>query len=235
MNFEDFINDKNIEMNHVELCNLINKLRKDEGNRKELRQRDLITKIRKELETLKSLDLEGVRNFSQSYFEDSQGKKHETYIMNKDGILLIASKESTYVRAKIIEYINTLETYIEETGQSEEFKYYRRTGKIIRRGLTDTIKNVYGNTDKFIYAKYTNLVYNIVFDKSASEIRLGKGLKKNQALRDNFTSEELDKILEVENKLKSLIETYDMEGVCLDLIYERAKGTILRVYHKIAI
>ena len=147
----------------------------------------------------------------------------------------MSTKESSYVRAKVIDYIRTLETYIEESGQSEEFKYYRKTGKIIRRGLTDTIKNVYGNTDKLIYAKYTNLVYNIVFNKSASEIRLGKGLKKNQALRDNFTSEELDKILEVENKLKSLIETYDMEGICLDLIYERAKGTILRVYHKIAI
>ena len=54
-------------------------------------------------------------------------------------------------------------------------------------------------------------------------------------LRDNFTSDELDEILEVENKLKSLIETYNMEEVRLDMIFDRAKITILRVYHRIAI
>lgn len=232
MSFENFINNKHIEMNHVELCDLINQWRKEEGNKKELRRRDLITKIRKEVNSLESLGLEGVRNFSHSHYKDSQGKQHETFIMNRNGILQIASSESIYVRAKILEYINTLETYIEESGQSEEFKYYRRTGKIIRRNLTDTIQKVYGKTDKLIYAKYTNLTYNIIFDKSANEIRLEKGLKKSQKLRDNFTSDELDKILEVENKLKSLIETYEMEGVMLDLIFDRAKSIIQRVYHK---
>lgn len=101
-------------MNHVELCELINRLRVEEGNRKELAQRDFIKKIRKEVETLKTLGLEGVRNFSHSQFEDSQGKKHETFLMNRDGILQIASSESVYVRAKIIEYINALENKLKE-------------------------------------------------------------------------------------------------------------------------
>jgi len=74
-----------------------------------------------------------------------------------------------------------------------------------------------------------------VFNKSANELKLEKGLKKSQKLRDNFTSDELDEILEVENKLKSLIETYNMEEVRLDMIFDRAKITILRVYHRIAI
>ena len=45
---EIFMNElatKGIIMNHVELCKLINKLREEEGNRKEIRQRDLMTKI----------------------------------------------------------------------------------------------------------------------------------------------------------------------------------------------
>lgn len=234
MNFEDFINDKNIEMKSNELNELLNNWRVEEG-KKSKEHKEFMRDIRKEMKLLKSLGFEVSGNFPPTTYIDKQGKERDCYLLNKEGILQMSTKESSYVRAKVIDYIRTLETYIEESGQSEEFKYYRKTGKIIRRGLTDTIKNVYGNTDKLIYAKYTNLVYNIVFDKSASEIRLGKGLKKNQALRDNFASEELDEILEVENKLKSLIETYDMEGVCLDLIYERAKSTILRVYHKIAI
>lgn len=103
-----------IKMNHVELCELINKLRAEEGNRKELAQRDFIKKIRKELETMKSLGLEGVRNFSHSYFTDSQGKKHSTYLMNRDAILQMAASESVYVRAKVIEYINALENKLKE-------------------------------------------------------------------------------------------------------------------------
>ena len=101
-------------MNHVALCELINKLRAEEGNRKELAQRDFIKKIRKELETMESLNLEGVRNFSHSYFTDSQGKKHPTFLMNRDGILQIAASESVYVRAKIIEYINALENKLKQ-------------------------------------------------------------------------------------------------------------------------
>lgn len=234
MNFEDFINDKNIEMKSVDLIDKINQWRLEEG--KTIKEhKTFMRDIRNELKVLESLGLRDKYKFVPIEYKDERERMKPCYLMNREDILHMCGKESTYVRAKIIEYINTLESYIEESGQSEEFKYYRRTGKIIRRGLTDSIKNVYGNGDKFIYAKYTNLVYNIVFDKSASEIRLEKGLKKNQALRDNFTSEELDEILEVENKLKSLIEVYEMEGVSLDLIYERAKSTILRVYHKVAI
>lgn len=234
MNFEDFIKDKHIEMKSNELNDLLNGWRAEEGKGK-VRHNNFKSKIETELKTLQSLNHKGVLNFKQSSYLDSQGKSQPCYLLNRDAILLIASKESTYVRAKLIDYIHTLESYIEESGQSEEFKYYRKTGKIIRRGLTDEIQRVYGDSDKFIYAKYTNLVYSIVFNKSASEIRLEKGLKKNQALRDNFTSEELDEILEVENKLKSLIDTYEMEGVMLELIFDRAKATISRVYHRIAI
>ena len=111
---------KGISMNHVELCELINKLRAEEGNRKEMRQRDLMTKIRKEIDTMKSLGLKGVRNFSQSEFEDSQGKKHPTFNMNRDGVLQMAASESTYVRAKLIEYINVLENKLKEQDQKKD-------------------------------------------------------------------------------------------------------------------
>lgn len=101
-------------MNHVELCELINKLRAEEGNRKKLRSCDLMTKIRKEVETLKSLGLSTERNFSFSEYKDKSGKTNPTFLMNRDAILQIAASESVYVRAKIIEYINALENKIVE-------------------------------------------------------------------------------------------------------------------------
>ena len=101
-------------MNHVELCELINKLRAEEGNRKELNKFDLLKKIRKEVETMKKLGLSTDRKFSVSEYKDKSGKTNPTFLMNRDGILQIASSESVYVRAKIIEYINALETKIVE-------------------------------------------------------------------------------------------------------------------------
>ena len=109
------ITSKGIKMNHAELCELINKLRVEEGNRKKLRTPDLMTKIRKEVEVLESLGLVGERNISSATYLDKQGKERPTYEMNRDGILQIASSESTYVRAKIIEYINALEEKISNT------------------------------------------------------------------------------------------------------------------------
>ena len=101
-------------MNHVELCELINKLRAEEGNRKELRSHTLIEKIRKEVETMKKLGLSTEQNFLFSEYKDKSGKTNPTYLMNRDGILQIAASESVYVRAKIIEYMNALETKIVE-------------------------------------------------------------------------------------------------------------------------
>lgn len=232
--FEQFINNKEIEMKSNELNDLLNGWRVNENKRPKA-HKEFMRDIRKEMKALESVGIEVGGFFPPTKYKDEQGKDRDCYLLNKTSILQMATKESAYVRAKVIEYINILETYIEESGQSEEFKYYRQTGKIIRRGLTDTIQKVYGNSDKFIYAKYTNLVYNVVFNKTANELKLEKGLKKSQKLRDNFTSDELDEILEVENKLKSLIETYEMEDVRLDMIFDRAKSTILRVYHIMAI
>lgn len=232
--FEQFINNKEIEMKSNKFCDIINEWRAKEGKSTKV-HKTFMRDIRKELKTLESLGLRDQYKFVPVEYKDTKGELRPCYLMSREDLLYMGGRESAYVRAKVIEYINILETYIEESGQSEEFKYYRKTGKVIRRNLTDTIQKVYGDSDKFIYAKYTNLVYNVVFNKSANELKLEKGLKKSQKLRDNFTSDELDKILEVENKLKSLIETYDMEEVRLDMIFDRAKSTILRVYHRIAI
>ena len=63
---------------------------------------------------MKSLGLSTEQNFLFSEYKDKSGKKNKTYLMNRDGILQIAASESVYVRAKIIEYINALETKIVE-------------------------------------------------------------------------------------------------------------------------
>lgn len=102
-------------MNHVELCELINKLRVEEGGKKVLRRDHFLDKIRKEVGVMKQLNLENsLPNFWGSTYTNDRGKEYPTYLMNRDGILQMASSESVYVRAKIIEYINALENKIKE-------------------------------------------------------------------------------------------------------------------------
>nr|DAJ41291.1 MAG TPA: antirepressor protein [Caudoviricetes sp.] len=106
---------KECKMNHVELCGKINELRKMEGNRKTIERADLLKKIIKEINVMKELKLENsLGNFSESTYTNSRGKKYPTYIMNRDAILQMCASESVYVRAKMIEYINTLEEQVSE-------------------------------------------------------------------------------------------------------------------------
>lgn len=103
-----------IRMNHVELCELINKLRVEEGGKKVLDKSDFLKKIKKEVNTMKTLGLNTDGNFSLSEYRDKSRKRNTTFLMNRNAILQMASSESVYVRVKIIEYINALENKIKE-------------------------------------------------------------------------------------------------------------------------
>lgn len=100
----------------VELVEIINTFRQiEKGDEyKELQHRDFTRKTKKELDTLKTLGLEGVRNISQSSYIDSQGKKQPCYSLNRDGMLQMLNSESPLVRYKTIEYINKLENQLKE-------------------------------------------------------------------------------------------------------------------------
>lgn len=101
----------------TELVDIINEFRKVEGNETVLQHKDFMTKVRKELETLKNLKLEGERNFSLAKYEDAQGKLRPCFILNRDGMLQILNSESAFVRYKTIEYINKLEQKVKQSKQ----------------------------------------------------------------------------------------------------------------------
>ena len=120
---EIFMNElvtKGISMNHVELCELINKLREEEGSRKQLDKSDLLKKIKKEVKAMKTMGIFNEGNFSLVEYKDKKGEMRPTYLMNRDGILQMAASESVYVRAKIIEYINALENKLKEQDQKKD-------------------------------------------------------------------------------------------------------------------
>ncbi|WP_302674186.1 Rha family transcriptional regulator, partial [uncultured Clostridium sp.] len=106
-----------LKIKSTELVDIINDFRKVEAeaigrNYTELRHNDFMTKIRKELDVLKSLGIGGERNFSQSTYVNSQNKIQPCFELNRDGMLQMLNSESALVRYKTIEYINKLEEQV---------------------------------------------------------------------------------------------------------------------------
>ena len=99
-------------INSVELCELINQLRKEEKgeNAKVLLHKSLMEKIRKELETMENLGLGGEQNILPSSYINSKNKEQPCFYLNASGMRQILNSESVYVRCKTEEYITKLET-----------------------------------------------------------------------------------------------------------------------------
>lgn len=103
-----------LRITSLELVDIINQFRKVESETigkqyKELKHKDFMKKIRKELEVLKTLGLEDKGNFSPGSYIDKQNQERPCYELNRDGMLQMLNSESTLVRYQTIEYINKLE------------------------------------------------------------------------------------------------------------------------------
>lgn len=108
-------NEKEVRINSVELVDIINQFRQLESelirDKKyiELKHKDIMKKIRKEVEVLQSLGLDNGRKISPVEYVDAKGEKRPCYSLNRDGMLQMLNSESVLVRHKTIEYINKLE------------------------------------------------------------------------------------------------------------------------------
>ena len=119
-------NEKELRITSVELVDIINQFREEEFellkekglNKKnkyaELRHDSFMTKIRKELEVLETLGLEGHQNILESSYINKQNKEQPCFSLNRDGMLQMLNSESAIVRAKTIQHINELEQRVEQ-------------------------------------------------------------------------------------------------------------------------
>lgn len=102
-----------VRITSIELVEMINTFRKEEGNDTEKRHSDLMTSIATEI---KALDQAGIpqRNFSFGSYKDKQNQQRPCYSMNKAGVLQMLNKESAVVRFKTTHYIETLEEKLKQ-------------------------------------------------------------------------------------------------------------------------
>ena len=121
---------KELRITSVELVDIINQFREEEfeilkekglskkANYTELQHKSFMTKINKELETLKTLGLSNEQNILLVEYTDKKGEQRPCYSLNRDGMLQMLNSESAIVRAKTIEYINELEQKLIDANNS---------------------------------------------------------------------------------------------------------------------
>ena len=128
-NEENFITERGTILS-TNLVTIINEFRKVESEANEekrfieLKHKDFMKKIRKEDETLKTLGLDGGRNFSPTSYKDIQGKIQPCYELNRDGMIIMLNSESAIVRYYTMEYIKKLEEKLKQV--TKEVKHYEK-------------------------------------------------------------------------------------------------------------
>lgn len=127
-------------------------------------------------------------------------------LLNRRGLLRLGMLLTESEVAKSIRnYLLNVEEI--STKRQRDWAVEREISKRNRRMLTDAIKEFCeGLMNGHEYSTYTNLVYNIVFDCKANDLRELYDLDKKDHIRDTLPSEDLKKVVEVERVISTLLK-----------------------------
>ena len=143
-----------------------------------------------------------IPNFGEMFFEttmpDSYGRSQKAFLMNRDGFTLLVmgytGEKAMKFKIAYIKQFNAMEQAL--IGKMKE----REKGIAVRQALTKAIQQSNENERMHgrAYSTYTDVVYKVVFGKSAKQLREEYGITKKDNLRDCFSAEELSKVQSVE-------------------------------------
>lgn len=145
-------------------------------------------------------------NFGFSSYKSQQNKEMPMYYITRDGFTLLVMG---YNGEKAMKF---KENYIKQFNHMEKLlkdKFVeRQKGITIRHIVTDMIKQSQENERMHghAYSIYTDMIYKVLFGKTAKQFREELGIGKTDSLRDYFTSEELKAIQSKEMLVSSLID-----------------------------
>ena len=121
--------------------------------------------------------------------------------MLRIGMLLTTSDVAKKVRS----YLLNLDEIA--TKEQREWAIQREVGKVDRKRMCTAISNYVPNSKNkiFAYPNYTNMIYKILFGKTAKELKQEKNISTNELLRDSFNKDELKLIDEFETIVTALL------------------------------
>ena len=143
-----------------------------------------------------------IPNFGEMFFEttmpDSYGRSQKAFLMNRDGFTLLVmgytGEKAMKFKIAYIKQFNAMEQAL--IGKMKE----REKGIAVRQALTKAIQQSNENERMHghAYSTYTDIVYKVVFGKTAKQLREEYGITKKDNLRDYFNADEISKVQSVE-------------------------------------
>ena len=146
------------------------------------------------------------RNFALQNYIDVHNHRQPFYFMTRDGFAILARGYNGEKAMKFkLEYINRFNE-MEKLLQAKFIE--REKGIAVRNSLTKALQMSKENERMHghAYPTYTNLIYKVLFGKSAKELRADFDIASTDNLRDHFSPEELSKIESAERLVSGLID-----------------------------
>ena len=146
-----------------------------------------------------------VPNFGEMFFnheeKDFYGRKQRVYLMNRDGLSLVAmgfnGPKAIKFKLDFIAAFNQLEDMLKRIREERTNTLIEREkGKVVRNALTDVIKKMISDSPhkKFAYANYTKLIYKICFGMTMDELRAKYGATTKESVRDLMSADDLAEV-----------------------------------------
>lgn len=168
--------------------------------------------VLRDIRDMECSDMFRESNFGLSSYKSAQGKTLPMYEVTRDGFTLLAmgytGKEAMKFKEDYINAFNAMENELKRIyTERKQWQIERDKGVVIRHILTDTIKMKISDSPhkRFAYPNYTNLIYRILFGKTAKELEKEYNVKSRENLRDYFTGNELIQVQSLEMLVSSLI------------------------------
>lgn len=145
-------------------------------------------------------------NFEPIDYFDARGRKQPMYYMTRDGFTLLAmgytGEKAMKFKEGYIKQFNVMEKAL--IGKIKE----REKGIAVRQALTKALQQSNENERMHghAYSTYTDIIYKVVFGKSAKQLREEYGITKKDMLRDYFSKEELEKVQSIEMIVSGLVK-----------------------------
>lgn len=165
-------------------------------------------------------------NFGLSEYTDPTGRKLPYYTMTRDGFTFLVmgyrGKKAAAFKEAYIKAFNQMEQELNSWRQT------RDKAKVIRRSLTDAIKNNLDTEKPFVYSNYTKLAVKKAFGKNIEQMREEKGISKSENLRNYLNSEETKRLDYFEHKIAGMVDTLKILNMDDKEIYQKIKDADIR-------
>lgn len=151
--------------------------------------------------------------FVKSTYTDAKGEVRPCYLLTRMGCEFIANKltgtKGVLFTAKYVKQFNAMQAQLQKLTIEREVA--RQLGKQMRRTMTDAIKDYLPEspTKKWAYSGYTDMVYKVLFGKTAKQL---KAKYHTKSIRDCLSKEDLEKLREAEHITEVLIQLGNTEA-----------------------